>query len=105
LSLERRGLKNLHPRNLANIEKGYLGRVLVQDSTDVRDAAPMPPSPEATPPPSPAVNVRPKIDVAGMNFFYGDNRVLEQINVQIRPNEVTALIGPSGCGKSTFLRR
>ena len=39
-----------------------------------------------------------------MNFFYGDNRVLEQINVQIRPNEVTALIGPSGCGKSTFLR-
>ena len=30
--------------------------------------------------------------------------MLEQISVQIRPNEVTALIGPSGCGKSTFLR-
>jgi phosphate transport system ATP-binding protein len=64
----------------------------------------MPPSTEATPPPPPALAVRPKIDVADMNFFYGDNRVLEQVNVQIRSNEVTALIGPSGCGKSTFLR-
>jgi len=45
-----------------------------------------------------------KIDVGELNFFYGDRRVLEQITVKIRPNEVTALIGPSGCGKSTFLR-
>ena len=45
-----------------------------------------------------------KIDVRGLNFFYGDRRVLEQITVKIRPHEVTALIGPSGCGKSTFLR-
>jgi phosphate transport system ATP-binding protein len=45
-----------------------------------------------------------KIDVSGMNFYYGSRRVLEGINVKIRPNEVTALIGPSGCGKSTFLR-
>src|SRR3954467_13633164 len=45
-----------------------------------------------------------KIGVEGLNFFYGDRRVLERITVRIRPNEVTALIGPSGCGKSTFLR-
>jgi len=45
-----------------------------------------------------------KIDVAGLDFYYGDRRVLEQISASIRPNEVTALIGPSGCGKSTFLR-
>jgi phosphate transport system ATP-binding protein len=45
-----------------------------------------------------------KIDVAALNFYYGERRVLEQITLQIRPNEVTALIGPSGCGKSTFLR-
>ena len=46
----------------------------------------------------------PKIDVSGLDFYYSARRVLEQITVQIRPNEVTALIGPSGCGKSTFLR-
>jgi len=45
-----------------------------------------------------------KIDVAGMNFYYGANRVLHEITVKILPNQVTALIGPSGCGKSTFLR-
>ena len=45
-----------------------------------------------------------KIDVQGMNFYYGSNRVLEGINVQVLSNQVTAFIGPSGCGKSTFLR-
>jgi phosphate transport system ATP-binding protein len=45
-----------------------------------------------------------KIDVAGMDFFYGTNHVLHKINVSILSNQVTALIGPSGCGKSTFLR-
>src|SRR3954466_10922027 len=45
-----------------------------------------------------------KIGVDGLDFYYGDRRVLQQISVRIRPNEVTALIGPSGCGKSTFLR-
>src|SRR5712675_1664925 len=45
-----------------------------------------------------------KIDVSGLDFYYGERRVLEQISVRIRPNEVTALIGPSGCSKTTFLR-
>src|SRR5215831_16797519 len=53
---------------------------------------------------SPAGSVPAKIDVSRMNFYYGANRVLEQITLRVKPNEVTALIGPSGCGKSTFLR-
>src|SRR4051794_36346719 len=45
-----------------------------------------------------------KIEVDGLNFYYGARRALTDIHVKIRRNEVTALIGPSGCGKSTFLR-
>jgi phosphate transport system ATP-binding protein len=62
--------------------------------------------PPKAPPPvhEPVTEATAKIDVAGLDFFYGERRVLEQISVRIRPNEVTALIGPSGCGKSTFLR-
>ena len=61
-----------------------------------------PPTEAATPSPTPAPPA--KIEVSGMNFYYGNHRVLERINVSFQPNEVTALIGPSGCGKSTFLR-
>jgi phosphate transport system ATP-binding protein len=45
-----------------------------------------------------------KIDVHHLNFFYGSQQALYDINVPIRERQVTALIGPSGCGKSTFLR-
>jgi phosphate transport system ATP-binding protein len=62
------------------------------------------PASAPAPPAQTAVEPDAKIDVAALDFFYGPRRVLEQISVRIRPNEVTALIGPSGCGKSTFLR-
>ncbi|WP_244833237.1 phosphate ABC transporter ATP-binding protein PstB [Clostridium sp. BJN0001] len=39
-----------------------------------------------------------------LSLYYGDNKALKEINLDINKNEVTALIGPSGCGKSTFLR-
>ena len=45
-----------------------------------------------------------KMNIEKVNVFYGDNQALTDIDLQIRVNEVTALIGPSGCGKSTFLR-
>jgi phosphate transport system ATP-binding protein len=54
--------------------------------------------------PAPQTPATAKIDVSGMNFYYGANRVLHGINLQVLPNQVTAFIGPSGCGKSTFLR-
>ncbi len=42
--------------------------------------------------------------VRDLDFYYGHFKALIQINVDIQPQKVTALIGPSGCGKSTFLR-
>jgi phosphate transport system ATP-binding protein len=45
-----------------------------------------------------------KIDAQNLHFFYSEKRALEDINIQIQSNVVTAFIGPSGCGKSTFLR-
>lgn len=45
-----------------------------------------------------------KVTVSNFSFYYGTNEALQNINMQIYPNEVTALIGPSGCGKTTFLR-
>jgi len=46
----------------------------------------------------------PAIEVRDFNFFYGDNKVLHDIALDIPQKQVTAFIGPSGCGKSTFLR-
>ncbi|MBK5225639.1 MAG: phosphate ABC transporter ATP-binding protein [Thermoleophilia bacterium] len=45
-----------------------------------------------------------KVQLQEVNFYYGDFKALEDINLDIEANKVTALIGPSGCGKSTVLR-
>ncbi len=45
-----------------------------------------------------------KVSAKNLDFYYGDFKALEAINLNFAVNEVTALIGPSGCGKSTFLR-
>ncbi|MFA5103627.1 MAG: phosphate ABC transporter ATP-binding protein PstB [Candidatus Margulisiibacteriota bacterium] len=44
------------------------------------------------------------IEVKDLDFYYGKFKALSKVNIDIRRNEITALIGPSGCGKSTFLR-
>ena len=36
--------------------------------------------------------------------WYGTHLAIREINLNVLPNHVTALIGPSGCGKSTALR-
>ena len=39
-----------------------------------------------------------------LNLWFGDNHVLQNVNIPIYDKKITALIGPSGCGKSTLLR-
>ncbi len=46
----------------------------------------------------------PVFKIRDLDFYYGAALALHQINMDIMPNLITALIGPSGCGKSTFLR-
>lgn len=45
-----------------------------------------------------------KLLVHDLNLWYADNHALQDINMNIEENKITALIGPSGCGKSTFLK-
>jgi phosphate transport system ATP-binding protein len=45
-----------------------------------------------------------KLQVHDLAVYYGKFRALTQINMDIRENQITAIIGPSGCGKSTLLR-
>ena len=45
-----------------------------------------------------------KIKVRGFGFYYGESKVLTDVNFDIIENTITAIIGPSGCGKSTLLR-
>jgi phosphate transport system ATP-binding protein len=52
----------------------------------------------------PAAGNEPKFQVRSLDFYYGAVRALSQIEIDILPHQITALIGPSGCGKSTFLR-
>ncbi|MBC1464508.1 phosphate ABC transporter ATP-binding protein [Listeria welshimeri] len=44
------------------------------------------------------------IETKNVDLFYGSKQALQKIALNIKKNQVTALIGPSGCGKSTFLR-
>lgn len=45
-----------------------------------------------------------KVSAQKVNVYYGAKQALFDVDIEIPPNHVTALIGPSGCGKSTFLR-
>lgn len=43
------------------------------------------------------------IEINDLNFNYGKEKVLDNINLNIRKNTTCAIIGPSGCGKTTLL--
>ncbi len=43
-------------------------------------------------------------EIKNLYAYYGDHRVLDNVNVQILEKKITAIMGPSGCGKTTFLR-
>ncbi len=44
------------------------------------------------------------LSIDGVSLSYGDQRVLNEVRLDVRPGEFFALLGPSGCGKTTLLR-
>ena len=50
------------------------------------------------------MDIQAKIATKDLNFYYGSNQALRNINIVCAAKRVTAIIGPSGCGKSTFIR-
>jgi phosphate transport system ATP-binding protein len=53
-----------------------------------------------------AIQAKPGLSVKleQLRAFYGDAEQVKGLDLEFRPNEVTAIIGPSGCGKSTMVR-
>lgn len=44
------------------------------------------------------------LEVRHVSHWFGTNRVLHDVNLEIDAGQVVSLVGPSGCGKSTLLR-
>jgi phosphate transport system ATP-binding protein len=44
------------------------------------------------------------LEAVGVSAWFGQNKVLGSVSLDMPARKVTALIGPSGCGKSTFIR-
>lgn len=42
--------------------------------------------------------------VKDLSFYYGSQKALEGISIDIFDKQIMAIIGPSGCGKSTFIK-
>jgi len=45
-----------------------------------------------------------KMEIRNLTMYYGGFKAIEDVNLDIPPRKITALIGPSGCGKSTLVR-
>ena len=46
----------------------------------------------------------PRLSLRGVAFAYGETRVLDGIDLDVRAGERLAILGPNGAGKSTLLR-
>ncbi len=46
----------------------------------------------------------PALQIHNLDFFYGTNQVLFDVNVEVAQGEILALLGTNGAGKSTLLR-
>jgi phosphate transport system ATP-binding protein len=50
------------------------------------------------------MKIRPHISIQNLSVFFGQQRVLKDITIDIPDRKITVIIGPSGCGKTTLLK-
>lgn len=48
--------------------------------------------------------VRPKLEVRELSIYYGSRSALRDVSLEVRENEIFAIIGPAASGKTSFLR-
>src|SRR5262245_35231195 len=65
--------------------------------------APMVSAPQVGRGPADKAQLRERISIRKLDFYYGASRALKTISLPLYDRKVTAFIGPSGCGKSTLL--
>ena len=53
---------------------------------------------------APAVTREPIFGLKDVSVRYSGNLAVDDVNIDIFKNHITAMIGPSGCGKSTLIR-
>lgn len=44
------------------------------------------------------------VNISSLSFSYGENKVLEKVNLQIKEKDFVAIIGPNGSGKTTLIK-
>ncbi len=44
------------------------------------------------------------LKIVNFSAYFGENKVVKNVNLSIPQNKITAIMGPSGCGKTTLLR-
>jgi len=62
------------------------------------------PGSQAAGPAAEAAPARMALNVSNLSAWYGSKLAVSGVSLDIRANNVTALIGPSGCGKTTLIR-
>lgn len=43
------------------------------------------------------------INISNLNFSYSDEKIIDNISIEIKKGEMTSIVGPSGSGKSTLI--
>lgn len=53
---------------------------------------------------APELSFPPVVNSEKVYQWFGNNKVLHDVNIEIQPGTITSIVGPSGCGKSIFLK-